>query len=108
KDIMPIIKAVPDAKYIICNVANNTNLNEEEMFLFKNTTVLMDSSGRALIDWPALLSKFGTNKFCFGSQSPILDYCTGLLRIESRREREANEETKELLRSGNIMKMVEL
>lgn len=108
KDVMPIIKAVPDAKYIICNVANSTHLNEEDMALFKNTTIVMDSSGRALTDWPVLLSKFGEDKFCFGSQSPILDYCTGLLRIESLRELEADERTKELLRSGNIMKMLGL
>ncbi|MBY5959540.1 hypothetical protein KUV50_15415 [Membranicola marinus] len=108
KDMIPIIKAVPDAKYIICNVANSTNLSEEDLKLFKKTDTLMDSSGRALIDWPGLLTKFGKEKFCFGSQSPILDYCSGLLRIESLREREADEKTKELLRSGNLMKMLEI
>ena len=108
KDVMPIIKTVPDAKYIICNVANSTTLSDEDTDIFRDTAVLMDSSGRALIDWPDLLSKYGKDKFCFGSQSPILDYCTGLLRIESLRESEADEQTKELLRSGNIRKMLDI
>lgn len=108
KDIMPIIKAVPDAKFIICNVANSANLSKDDTEIFKETELLMDSSGRALIDWPGLLSTYGKDKFCFGSQSPILDYCTGLLRIESLRDREADEKTKEMLRSGNIQKMLDL
>lgn len=107
-DIIPIVRAVPDAKFIICNVANSTNLKDDDLRLINKAEVLMDTSGRALANWPDLLTRFGKEKFCFGTQAPILDYVTGLLRIESLREREADEEAKELLRSGNIKKMLGL
>ena len=106
KDIAPIVKAVPDAKYLIVNVANGTALNEEDTALFKKASLLMDSSGRNMVDWTDLFQRFGTDHFCFGTQSPILDYFTGLLRIESLRENEADDKTKDLLRSGNIKRML--
>ena len=66
----------------------------------------MDTSGRGIINFGELLIKYGKDKFCFGTHSPILDYCTALLRIESLRENEADEKTKDLLRSGNIKRML--
>lgn len=102
KDIAPIIRAVPDAKYLIVNVANSTALSEEDTTLFRETELLMDTSGRNITDWPDLFKRFGMNKFCFGTHSPLLDYTTGLLRIESLRENEATETEKEQLRSGNL------
>lgn len=106
KDIMPIIKLVPDAKYMIVNVANSTALSEEDTALFRTTDLLMDTSGRNITDWGDLFNRFGTGKFCFGTHSPILDYCTGLLRIESLRENEADDQVKELLRAGNVKRML--
>ena len=108
KDIVPIVKAVPDAKYLIVNVANSTALNEEETALFRKAELLMDSSGRNMMDWPDLFKRFGADHFCFGTQSPILDYCTGLLRIESLSESEADEKTKDLLRSGNLKRLLSI
>ncbi|AHF14516.1 amidohydrolase family protein [Niabella soli] len=108
KDIVPIVKAVPDARYLIVNVANSTALNEEELNLFRKADLLIDTSGRNITNWSGLFKQFGTNKFCFGTHSPILDYFSGLLRIESLREKEADEKTKEGLRSGNIKKWLGL
>jgi hypothetical protein len=108
KDVMPILKAVPDARYMILNVANSTELNEEDTTVIKNASVLLDTSGRAISNLGELLKKFGKDKFSFGTHSPILDYLTGQLRIEALREAEADEETKELLRSGNAKKMLGL
>jgi hypothetical protein len=54
------------------------------------------------------LKQFGEDKFAFGTHSPILDYLTGLLRIESLLPIEADENTKELLRSGNAKRMLGL
>lgn len=108
KDIVPIIKLVPDAKYLILNVANSTYLNEEEMRLFKDADIVMDTSGRSINNLGELLLKFGKNKFAFGTQSPILDYFTGLLRIEALKETEANDEVKELLRSGNAKRILKI
>ena len=108
KDIFPIIKEVPDAKYMILNVANSLHLDENDTELFKKADVLMDTSGRTLTNLGSLLGMYGKEKFAFGTHSPILDYLTGRLRIESLREDEADAATKELLRSGNAKRMLKL
>ena len=104
KNIMPIIKAVPEAKYVISNVCNSMALDAADETLFKKANVLMDTSGRTLVDLGGMLKTQGRERFAFGTHSPVLDYLTGLLRIESLREGEADEATKELLRSGNAKK----
>lgn len=101
KDIIPIIKEVPDARYMILNVANGLNLGQEDGDVFKKAKVLMDTSGRSLTDLGSLLKTQGKERFAFGTHSPLLDYLTGMLRIESLRDHEADETTKKLLRSGN-------
>lgn len=108
KDIMPLVKAVPDAKYLILNVANSTSLDDEDAELLKRADLVMDTSGRSLSNPGALLARFGKDKFAFGTHAPILDYLTGLLRIESMTETEADENTKELLRSGNAKRILNL
>lgn len=105
KDIMPIIHKVPDAKYLILNVANSTRLNDEDTELLKKTDFMMDTSGRAINSLANLLDTYGKEKFAFGTHSPILDYYTGLLRIEALKETEADQKTKELLKSGNAKRM---
>ncbi len=108
KDIVPIIRQVPDAKYLIVNIANSTRLSPEEITLFKNADLLMDTSGRNIYDLGELLKTFGKNKFAFGTHAPILDDLTGLLRIEALREAEADEPARELLRSGNAKRILAL
>lgn len=106
KDIIPIVKAVPDAKYMILNVANSTELTGDETTLFNSADVLLDTSGRAISNLGELMKKFGIQKFAFGTHSPILDYVTGRLRIESLRQSEADENTRESLRSGNAKRIL--
>ena len=108
KDIIPLIQAVPDAKYMILNVANSTVLDDKDLPVLKNAALVIDTSGRALSKPGELLKKLGNDKFAFGTHSPLLDYLTGQLRIESLRESEADEKTKELLRSGNAMRILGL
>jgi hypothetical protein len=55
-----------------------------------------------------MITRYGKDKFAFGTHSPVLDYLGGLLRIDSLYESEADEETKELLRSGNAKRMLGL
>jgi uncharacterized protein len=105
KDIVPLIRAVPDAKYMILNVANSTELTDDEATLLKSADLLLDTSGRAISNLGVLLKKFD-NKFAFGTHSPILDYVSGRLRIESLRESEADAKTRELLRSLNAKRML--
>lgn len=102
KDLVPILRQVPDAKYLIVNVANSTQLASDELRLFREADLLIDTSGRNISNLGELLQQFGPTKFAFGTHSPILDYLTGLLRIESLSSREADAATRELLRSGNI------
>ncbi|MEX2512061.1 MAG: amidohydrolase family protein [Cyclobacteriaceae bacterium] len=108
KDMMPIIKAVPDAKFFILNLANGFQLNDAEKALILNGDVLMDTSGRSISNMAETLDVFGNDKFAFGTHAPILDYLTGLLRIESLRPDEVDEATKTQLRSGNAIKMLNL
>ncbi len=109
KNILPIIKAVPDARYIIVNLANSISLTIEETDIIKGTDLVFDTSGRTIRgenDLALLLKRFGREKFAFGTHSPILDYLTGRLRIESMSEDEADESTKELIRSGNARRIL--
>lgn len=106
KDIIPIIRAVPDAKFMILNVANSTELTDDEAAFIMNSDVLLDTSGRAISNLGELLKKFGNNKFAFGTHSPVLDYVSGRLRIESLRASEADEATRELIRSGNARRVL--
>jgi len=106
KNIVPIIRAVPNAKFIIVNVANGLNLSDEETELFRKTDLLFDTSGRSMSDLPALISRFGKEKFAFGSHSPILDYLSGRIRIEYMNDSEADEATKEMIRSGNARRII--
>ena len=106
KDIVPIVKEVPDARYILVNLTNSTQLNEEEEAILKNANIMFDTSGRSVNDFVELMKRFGEKKFAFGTHSPILDYLTGLLRIESLRDEEANEDTKILFRSGNAKRIL--
>ena len=108
KDVLPIIKAVPDAKFLILNVANNANLQEQEMEVFRKAELIMDTSGRNIIHLGQMLESFGKEKFAFGSHAPILDYYTGLIRVESLMGNEADDATKSLLRSGNIRRLLDL
>jgi predicted TIM-barrel fold metal-dependent hydrolase len=109
KNVIPLIRAVPDAKYIIVNVANGFALNDEDLELIRQADVLIDTSGRSIRgedNLDDLLKRFGRDRFAFGSHSPILDYLTGRLRIESMNETEADEVTKELIRSGNAKRIL--
>jgi predicted TIM-barrel fold metal-dependent hydrolase len=106
KDIMPIVKEVPDAKYFFVNAANSVLLSNEENDLLKQTNFLFDTSGRIITNMSEMIKKFGKEKFAFGTHSPVLDYLSGLLRIESLRDNEADESIKELLRSGNAKKIL--
>jgi predicted TIM-barrel fold metal-dependent hydrolase len=101
RDVVPLIKEVPDAKYLILNVANSMRLSPEETALLKSANLLMDTSGRNIIEVGKLIQTYGEEKFAFGSHAPILDDLTGLLRIESLRENEADERVKARLRSEN-------
>jgi uncharacterized protein len=106
KNIIPIIKEVPDAKYIIVNIANGLRTDDVELELIKKADVLFDTSGRSMSDLPDLIKKFGKEKFAFGTHAPILDYLSGRLRIEYMNDAEADDTTKEMLRSGNARRII--
>lgn len=108
RDAIPIMREVPDAKYIIQNVVGSPYLNDEDDEIFRKTNVVMDTSGRGLRRIASLVEHYGNDKFAFGTHSPILDYVTGALRIESLREDEADEEAKELFRYGNAKRILNL
>jgi hypothetical protein len=106
KDILPLIKEVPDAKYFLVNAANSITVSDEETEFMKKVNFCFDTSGRILTDLGAMIKKYGRDKFAFGTHAPILDYTGGLLRVESLRKNEADNETMQLLRSGNAARML--
>lgn len=106
KNILPIMAAVPDAKYMVLNYCNAAALTPDEWKIVKSTNMLIDTSGRAIGNMKEYMNLFGADKFAFGTHAPILDYLTGLLRIESLWPNEADEALKERLRSGNAKKML--
>lgn len=106
KNILPIIRAVPDATFLVLNYANVSVLKDEENELLSKATVLFDTSGRSITNMKEYMDKHGKEKFAFGTHSPILDYLTGMLRIESLRPEEADAATLELLRSGNAKRVL--
>ena len=108
KDMLPIIKEVPDAKYFMVNAANSIMVNDEETEFLKKTDMLFDTSGRVLTNLGEMIKRYGNDKFALGTHSPVLDYLSGLLRIESLRESEADEMTKQLLKYGNAKSMLGL
>ena len=81
-------------------------MSDEATKLLVETELIFDTSGRAISYLGEQINRFGKEKFAFGTHSPILDYVTGLLRIESLRPGEADEATMELLRSGNAKRFL--
>jgi predicted TIM-barrel fold metal-dependent hydrolase len=105
-NILPIIREVPDAKYIVVNLANAAALSPADKELIKKTNMLIDTSGRTILSMNEYLEIYGADKFAFGTHAPILDYASGQLRIESLKPTEVDAATKERLRSGNAKKML--
>ena len=107
-DLIPVIKEVPDAKYMILNISNGMQLNDDETELLRKTNVLFDTSGRNFNYGASLIEMLGKEKFAFGSHTPVLDPLTGLIRIEALRENEADEAAKDMFRSGNARRMLNI
>ncbi|WP_138480112.1 hypothetical protein [Dyadobacter bucti] len=68
----------------------------------------MDTSGHSIINPGELPKQFGTDKFAFGTHAPILDYWSKLWRIEALRDTEADAKTRDMLRSGNIKRLLNI
>lgn len=107
-DILPLLREVPDARYMVLNIVGNPYLDEEEAEYIQNADMIMDTAGRGLRRLGELLDLYGEDKFAFGTHFPILDYVTGGLRVESLREEEADEGMKDLLRHGNAQRILGL
>lgn len=108
KNFLPIVRAVPDARYMFLNLATGIALTQDEKQLLKNADFLFDTSGRSITAPWQLIKDFGKERLAFGTHAPIADYLTGLLRIESMRPDEAGPIEKDLIRSGNIKKFLRL
>lgn len=108
KKFLPLIRAVPDAKYMLLNISTGFVTEQPDIDVLKQKNILIDTSGRSLVKMKPLIDTYGQNHFAFGSHSPIFDYLTSMLRIETIRDDEATSNEKELLRSGNAKKFLNL
>ena len=105
KDYLPLLQAVPDAKYMLLNLSTGVVLTPEEEALVKKADVLFDTSGRHIGHMGNFIKRFGNDRFAFGTHFPVLDYYTGLLRIESLREGEGD---KDACRYKNAQRFLQL
>lgn len=105
KDFLPLLQAVPDARYMLLNLATGLVLSPEEEALLRRSKVLFDTSGRHIGHFANIYRRFGEDRFAFGSHFPVLDYFTGLLRIESLRDGEGD---KDLFRYRNAKRFLQL
>lgn len=108
RHFMPLLKAAPNTRYLILNIANGLGVNSEEAPLLKKDNVLFDTSGRSLHHMPEILKQYGPEKFAFGTHSPILDYLTSMLRIDSMSDAEASSEIKNKMRYQNAQQFLDL
>lgn len=108
RNFMPLLKAATKTRFLFLNISSGLAVNPEDVRLLRNDNVLFDTSGRSLHHMPSLLKEFGSEKFAFGSHSPILDYLTGMLRIESMTDQEANETVKNKLRYQNARRFIDI
>lgn len=106
-DVLPLLKRVPETKYIILNLANSTRLAPEDEAFFNRCNILMDTSGRMLNRLSDHIKRWGIEKFAFGSHTPILDYCTSRLRIEYL-DNEYDHSMKDQIRYRNATKFLKL
>lgn len=106
RQFMPLVREVPEATYFFLNVANGLAVAKEDAALLKSDKIIFDTSGRSLGFMPDLVQQYGAGKFAFGSHSPLLDYVTGMLRIESLRDSEATPAQKDQMRSGNAIRLL--
>jgi hypothetical protein len=65
KSVIPLIKEVPDAKYLILNLANNMKLDASEAEILKKADFLFDTSGRSLTDPAEIIKTYGKERLAF-------------------------------------------
>jgi len=116
-DIAALVSEVPDARYMVLDTrireyAEATKSNTTKTL--RNGNVLFDStraSGVPIIGpngagLNELITMFGRDKIAFGTGTPFIDYLSPFIRIEVYKE--ADNTLKELIRSGNARKMLNL
>ncbi len=106
KDVIPLIREVPDARYLILNVANSMRLTDDEMEVLQNAEWVMDLSGREIVDFTGLFAAYGYGRFAFGTHAPILDYATALVKLETLRLSEASAAVREQLSHENAKRIL--
>ena len=131
-DIASLVKKVPDAKYMFMNkyrafsirnepsesdnktdtyhggLRGDSRITDEAINDFKKSNIVFDTGGKGTTKLLQLIELFGKTKFAFGSHFPFLDCLCGRLRIDTLKEEEADEATKELFRSGNAKRIIGL
>jgi uncharacterized protein len=108
KDYLPLLRAVPGAKFMLLNLGTPLAMSEEDERTIREGNVLIDTSGRYISNFAGFVKRFGKNRFAFGTHFPVLDYYTGLLRIESLRNEEADEADRELFMHLNASRFLKL
>jgi len=113
-DIATVVSEVPDAKYIVLHARPCVYEKEESINILKKAEIVFDTvrgsgvpvtgpNGYSIVQ---TLQKYGKEKVAFGTAAPFMDYCSPFIRIEVMKADEADEEIKQLLWSGNALRIL--
>ena len=111
-----MVRRVPDARYIILHTMTG-NVSDEVAGIFKSADIVFDTArftsvpvnlGSSSVYIPNVIKKYGKEKIAFGTATPFMDYVTPLIRIEALPDNEVSDTVKNLIRSGNAMRILGL
>ncbi|MEX2574404.1 MAG: hypothetical protein WD317_08905 [Balneolaceae bacterium] len=112
EDIAMLVREVPDAKYMMLDTRHR--VNDEAREILEQADILFDTtraSGTPITglngaSFPYLIDMFGPEKMAFGTGTPFIDYYSPFIRLYAFEE--ADEQTKEMIRSGNARRMLDM
>ncbi len=111
-DIANLVREVPDAKYMMLDTRHRASSEAEE--ILKEADILFDSTRASGTPIPGLngasfhylRDTFGPDKIAFGTGTPFIDYCSPFIRAAVFEE--ADEQTMQMIWSGNARRMLNI
>ncbi len=109
-DIAMLVREVPDAKYIMLDTRHRAN--DEARDILQNANILFDTTRASGTPIPGLngtslhylYETFGPDKIAFGTGAPFIDYYSPFIRLVAFEE--ADQQTLEMISSGNVSRML--
>ncbi|MEX2573177.1 MAG: hypothetical protein WD317_02730 [Balneolaceae bacterium] len=111
-DIAMLVREIPDAKYMMLDTRHRAD--DEARDILQQADILFDStraSGTPIAglngsSFHYLRDTFGAGKIAFGTGAPFIDYYSPFIRLAVFEE--TDEQTKEMIRSGNARRILQI